>query len=207
VPAGWILVPPGDPALTRRLKAAGPAWAVQEKKGRKLFSRGIWTLKDTVESVQAALAVERARPAYQKKEEAAVRRRAGDQTEYVGAFHLAVVKFLAFAPRHGRLAEALAAAVTAHATPVGSGTVARTRRIPIERRAAAAVIAWMRHHTTAYDQMTVPKKKGSRRELRRLLAARSQLLLSRYRLDSDGSTDICPLRSSLLRLGMPIGLP
>lgn len=38
--------------------------------------------------------------------------------------------------------------VTHHATPVGSGTVARTKRIPVEYRAEAAVIAWMRHQTT-----------------------------------------------------------
>ena len=36
-PTGWILLPPGDAALTRRVKAAGAHWVVQEKKGRKLF--------------------------------------------------------------------------------------------------------------------------------------------------------------------------
>ena len=33
VPDGWILVPPGDAALTRRIKAAGDHYAVAEKKG------------------------------------------------------------------------------------------------------------------------------------------------------------------------------
>ena len=41
VPTGWVLVPPGDPALTRRVKAGGPSWTVQEKKGRRNFSRGV----------------------------------------------------------------------------------------------------------------------------------------------------------------------
>jgi tryptophan-rich sensory protein len=49
----------------------------------------------------------------------------------------------------------LADAVTQHATPVGSGTVARTECIPTHERAEAAVIAWMRHHTTAYDEMAI----------------------------------------------------
>jgi len=49
------------------------------------------------------------------------------------------------------LAIRLARAVADHATPVGSGTVARTKRIPVEERAEAAVIAWMRHQTTGYD--------------------------------------------------------
>ena len=34
VPDGWVLLPPGDAGLTRRVKAAGEHWVVQEKKGR-----------------------------------------------------------------------------------------------------------------------------------------------------------------------------
>lgn len=34
---GWALLPPGDAALTRRVKAAGDHWVVQEEKGRKIF--------------------------------------------------------------------------------------------------------------------------------------------------------------------------
>jgi hypothetical protein len=41
-PDGWILLPPGDAALTRRVKAAADHWIVQENKGRKVFSRGVW---------------------------------------------------------------------------------------------------------------------------------------------------------------------
>jgi hypothetical protein len=33
-----MLLPPGDAALTRRVKAADDHWVVQEKKGRKVFS-------------------------------------------------------------------------------------------------------------------------------------------------------------------------
>ena len=82
--------------------------------------------------------------------------------------------------------------MTDHATPVGSGTVARTKRIPVEQRAEAAVIAWMRHRTTAYDSMKIPKVKGKRREVRRMLAQRSQELLERYRRGEAGDGD-CPL--------------
>src|SRR5262245_54334921 len=42
VPDGWTLLSPGDAALTRRVKAAGDHWIVQEQKGRKTFSRGVW---------------------------------------------------------------------------------------------------------------------------------------------------------------------
>ena len=48
VPEGWELLPPGDAGLTRRVKAAGPTWTVQEKKGRRTFSKGVWAPKATI---------------------------------------------------------------------------------------------------------------------------------------------------------------
>jgi hypothetical protein len=196
VPAGWILVPPGDPGLTRRVKAAGDHWVVQEKVGRRTFSRGVWADQATVERIQAELESERSTDAYTKRQASAAKRRDAEQAEYVEDFAAAVRAFLGFHERHATLAERLAAAVTSHATPVGSGTVARTERIPIERRAEAAVIAWMRHQTTAYDSMKIPRVKGKRREVRRMLAARSKELLARYRSGEPGVAS-CPLGSAL----------
>jgi hypothetical protein len=188
----WALLPPGDPGLTRRVKAAGPTWTVQEKKGRKTFSRGVWAPAETVERLRAELAAERDTPQYAKRREADARRRDAMQTEYVDEFREAVLAYLAFDPAYADLAERLATAVTEHATPVGSGTVARTKRIPVERRAEAAVIAWMRHQTTAYDSMSIPRVKGKRREVRRLLARRSKELLAGYRRGEPAEAD-CPL--------------
>lgn len=196
VPAGWVLLPPGDAACTRRVKAAGEHWIVQEKRGRKIFSRGIWAPASTVEQVRADLEVERATEGFAKKRDADARRRAKVQAEYVEDFHGAVLHYLAFHPAHADLAVQLASAVTAHATPVGSGTVARTQRIPVEQRAEAAVIAWMRHQTTAYDRMVIPRVKGERREVRRMLARRSKELLDRYRTGT-AIPDTCPLASAL----------
>jgi len=117
-PDGWTLLPPGDAGLTRRVKAAGVYWVVQEKKGRRVFSKGIWT-------------------------------------------------------------------------------AARTKRIPVERRAEAAVIAWMRHQTTAYDSMRIAKIKGERREVRRMLAQRSKNLLARYRMEGESGEEPCILKEAL----------
>ena len=128
--------------------------------------------------------------------EADARRRDKVQADYVEDFFGAVVSFLSFHPSYAELASRLARAVTDHATPVGSGTVARTKRIPVERRAEAAVIAWMRHRTTGYDGMTIPRVKGKRREVRRLLARRSQELLQGYRR-GEPALDGCPLRKAL----------
>jgi hypothetical protein len=195
-PEGWGLLPPGDAALTRRVKAAGDHWVVAEKKGRKVFSRGVWAPVATIERIRAELDAERSTESFAKKKEADARRREQAQAEYVEEFLGAVVKFLGFHANYADLAERLARAVTDHATPVGSGTVARTKRIPVGQRAEAAVIAWMRHKTTGYDDMVIPRVKGKRREVRRMLARRSQELLDGYRR-GEPVPEGCPLQKAL----------
>lgn len=204
VPPGWTLLAPGDAALTRRVKAAGEHWAVVEKKGRKLFSRGVWTSLSAaaVERLREELAAQRSTDAYAKKKEADAQRRERAQAEYVGEFEAAVIAFLDFHQAHAVVAPYFAQLVADHATPVGSGTVARTERIPIEERAEAAVIAWMRHQTTGYDGMVIPRVKGKRREVRRMLAQRSRELLDRYRRGEPIPKD-CPLRRALLAASAP----
>lgn len=196
VPTGWVLLPPGDAALTRRVKAAGDHWLVQEKKGRKVFSRGVWAPAETVERIRANLEAERSTKSYAKRKAADVKRREKVQAEYVEDFFGAVVAFLNFHPNHTEVGQRLARAVTDHATPVGSGTVARTKRIPVVQRAEAAVIAWLRHQTTGYDDMAIPRVKGKRREVRRMLSRRSHELLEVYRRGGPPVAD-CPLQRAL----------
>src|SRR5437660_7218682 len=79
-PEGWVLLPPGDAALTRRVKAAGEHWVVQEQQGRRVFSRGVWAPAATIDRVRAELAVERATESYAKRKEADAHRREKAQT-------------------------------------------------------------------------------------------------------------------------------
>ncbi|WP_437228230.1 DUF2293 domain-containing protein [Planctomicrobium sp. SH661] len=201
VPVGWVVLPPGDAALTRRVKAAGPTWAMQKKKGRKTFSLGIWAPADRIASIRSDLEIERAAPSYAKRQAANSVRREKKQTLYVEDFRGAVLTFLNFAPSYQALAERLASAVTELATPVGSGTVARTERIPIEQRAESAVIAWLRHQTTGYDHMPIARVKGKRREIRRELAMHSRRLLEKYRRGEPIDAENCPLQRALSRGG------
>lgn len=177
----WQLLAPGDAALTRRVKAAGDHWVVQVKKGRKLISGGVWAPASTIARLRIELEAERAQPSFANRKVADAVRREKVQAAYAEDFQGAVLAFLKFHSIHSELAVRLAEKVTIHATPVGSGTVARTQRIPIERRAESAVIAWLRHQTTGYDTMVIRRVKGERREVRRQLAARSRELLSSYR--------------------------
>lgn len=197
VPKDWKLLLPGDAALTRRVKARGITWTVQEKKGRRIFSKGVWASATRIAEIQEELKKERSTESYAKKRQADVKRRERKQSEYVENFCDAVKKFLNFASCHSQLEERLAQAVTKHATPVGSGTVARTQRIPIEQRAESAVIAWLRHATTAYDDMKIARIKGKRREVRRMLAEKSRQLLADYRSGKEIAPQQCPLQKAM----------
>jgi hypothetical protein len=192
-PPGWECLPPGDAGLTRRVKSLGPSWAIIEKRGRKAFSKGLWAPREHIQAAKSALDAERSTPAYAKKRAAAGARREHEQAAYVVSFEVEVLGFLRFAPRFESLARSIARRVTEHATPVGSGTVARTERISIDRRAESAVIAWMRHQTTAYDRMAIPRVAGKRREVRRELATISRAVLDLHRRDTPHAAAACPL--------------
>lgn len=196
IPEDWVFVPSGDPGLTRRLKALGEYYTVVHRRKNRIESLGLWTKGTWVEAARRRLESERATPQYQHKLEASRKLRETKQNAYVLEFRKAVLKFLDFAPCYSKMASVLADAVTAQTVPVGSGTVARTERIPLSQRAEAAVIAWMRHQTTAYDHMSIARIKGERREVRRHLAEHSRTVLQRYREGLPALPE-CPLAKAL----------
>jgi hypothetical protein len=196
-PEHWQLLPPGDAALTRRVKEMGPVWLVQVKMGRRLISKGIWADAGHIAQARLELEEKRATPEYARKRGTDLARRQRLHEAYVEEFYRATLGFLDFPARHQLLAEKLARRVTEHATPVGSGTVARTERIPLAERVRAAVIAWMRHQTTAYDSLKIARVRGRRREVRRQLAERSAEILAMYRSGRPFDESLCPLRAVL----------
>ncbi len=181
VPAGWVLLPPGDAAVTRRVKKDGAHWVVKDWYKKRYVSVGVLAPAERISRIRMEVETEREDPAYAKKLEAGRKRRAKAEEAYAEDFAGAVRQFLGFHERYAEMAEKLSGMIAAHATPVGSGTVARTKLIPIERRAEAATIAWLRHQTTAYDHMHIARAKGERREVRRMLADESRRRLSGYR--------------------------
>jgi hypothetical protein len=181
IPSGWTLLPPGDAGLTRRVKKAGPHWVIKDLYKKRWISKGVLAAATTISSLREDLDTEREDPAYAKKLEAGRTRRAKQEEAYVEDFAGAVRSFLSFHARYAEMEAKMAELIATHATPVGSGTVARTKRIPIERRAEAATIAWLRHQTTSYDHMQIARIKGERREVRRALADESRRRLSGYR--------------------------
>lgn len=198
-PTDWVFLPAGDAGITRKVTSKGSYWRVEVKKGRRTISLGIWAPAITISQAQQEVQQIRLTDEYQKKQTYATKRREKKQTEYETEFCLAVESFLKFHSNYKELEKKLAKAVTIHAIPVGSGTVARTQLIPIEERAAHAVIAWMRHQTTAYDNLKIARVKGERRAVRRSLAQQSVELLANYREGRPVSVS-CPLQNALNKL-------
>jgi hypothetical protein len=197
-PSGWEFLVAGDAAITRKVTAGGVFLRVQTRMGRRMISKGVWAPAATIASARREVEAQRATGAYQKKLDGDRKRRAVKQKAYEEEFYRAVRTWLAFAPRYEALERTMAMAVTVHAVPVGSGTVARTAMIPLAERAARAVIAWMRHRTTAYESMSIVRVKGERRQVRRMLAQRSTQLLQIYREGREPRCE-CPLRTALER--------
>jgi hypothetical protein len=197
IPESWDCLKPGDAAVTKALKSLGPSWTATRKKGRKTFSDGVWASAENIAAARRMVAEKRADPGYAKKRESDLKRREKKQSEYEEHFYESLLQWLNFHPCYRAEAEKMARLICDHAVPVGSGTVARTERIPIEERAAAAVIAWMRHQTTLYDQMHIPLVKGRRREVRRELAEKSKKILSAYRKGIQVNKAVCPLAKVL----------
>ncbi|MFA9389728.1 MAG: DUF2293 domain-containing protein [Prolixibacteraceae bacterium] len=195
-PSGWIFLPAGDAGVTRKVTSNGEYWRVQYKKGRRTISKGIWAPEAIVQQAQLKVTAVRLTDDYKKKRVADLKRREKKQELYDAEFCAAVETFLNFNERYKDMEQKLAKAVTVHAIPVGSGTVARTQMIPIEERAAHAVIAWMRHQTTAYDHLKIARIKGERRAVRRSLAQQSVDLLAVYRRGKAIPED-CPLQKAL----------
>ena len=192
----WAFLKAGDAAVTKSVKAKGETWVVQVRKGRRMISKGIWAKESHIRESQQEVEAKRATPEYAKRRKSDLARRAAKQEKYLVDFCAEVVSFLDFHSRYKTEADILGRKITELAAPVGSGTVARTERIPIDKRAEAATIAWMRHQTTAYDSMRIARIKGKRREIRRQLAARSVKLLEAYR-QGDELAGNCPLQKAL----------
>ena len=198
-PAGWSYLPAGDAGITRKVTSKGVYWRVEIKKGRRTMALGLWAPKTTVDAAIQEVQQMRLTDQYKKKQIYALDRREKKQGEYQVEFLEAIKVFLNFHPNYKEMEHQLAQAVTVHATPVGSGTVARTQMIPIEQRALLAVMAWMRHQTTGYDHLKIARVKGERRAVRRTLAQQSEALLNRYRQGLPALQN-CPLLAAVSQL-------
>lgn len=198
-PSGWIFLAAGDAGITRKVTSKGEYWRVQFKKGRRLMSKGIWAPEATIEIATHEMNETRNTEAYKKKRISSLKSVEKKRKIYESDFEEEIVRFLNFHTKYKELSLLFAKAVAELSNQVGSGTVARTQMISIEERAAKAVVAWMRHQTTAYDNMKIPHIKGERRLVRKTLAKQSIKLLENYRNGEEVNLN-SPLHKALLSL-------
>jgi len=198
-PASWAFLPAGDAGITRKVTSEGLFWRVEVKRGRRTISLGIWAPATTITRAQNEIDSVRSTVEYRKKRMSELVRKEKKQEQYEDEFCMAIEAFLNFHENYKVMEKKLARAVTTHAIPVGSGTVARTQMIPIEKRASLAVIAWMRHQTTSYDDLKIAHIKGERRAVRKAFAQQSIVLLTNYREGRMRNPD-CPLYKAVDKL-------
>lgn len=198
-PKDWSFLPAGDAGVTRKVTSQGQFWRVEVKKGRRTISLGIWAPKSTIAQGQTDVQAVRLTDGYKKKRVSDLNRREKKQELYDAEFCQAVEVYVNFHESYKDIEKKLARAVTSHAIPVGSGTVARTQMIPIAERAAHAIIAWMRHQTTAYDHLNSAQINGDRRSVRREMAQQSIALLTNYR-EGRAIMANCPLQKALSKI-------
>ncbi|MEN8234035.1 MAG: DUF2293 domain-containing protein [Actinomycetota bacterium] len=152
IPEDWEFLPSGDAFVTRRVKAAGAFWVAWRPRGRNRPHRrklGLWAPKDAIDSVEAeAEATEDERS---KRREQSAKGREKQEDAYRVDFADAIRRFLAFAPEHAGLADEIARDAAARAAVVGSGRVGRTKTLTLDKRAALAARALIRHRNTSYD--------------------------------------------------------
>ena len=149
VPKGWDILPPGDAFVTRHVKLGGPHWVAKKLAKGYTTTLGIWTPKENIAAAQ-----KRAEETMAQRESKRVISRAQrekQEAKYRQQFVETAYRYLAFAPKHKKLAQDIAGGAAESATEVGSKRVGRTRKLPLEEKVELAVRAYIRHNYTDYE--------------------------------------------------------
>lgn len=200
-PEGWARLPPGDAMATRRVKAAGPSWTVKARRGRRLISKGVWAPQSHIDDVLKEVEAYRESDAFERQRASAERAREAREALRGESLRDAVRRHLAFHPRHASF-EARVVEATLRweaARPQKKAPKVPATAAGWAREAERVVTAWMRHQTTGYDRLRLPRghARAKRREARRKLEEQGQRLLNPYRLDQPVAPESCPLQRAL----------
>ena len=145
LPQGLVFVPKGDAALTRALMPKAASALMRRESKRYPSSRvGLLVQPEHLADARRGLGeTEKERGA---NRETARKRRVLQETEYQREFREMARR------RYPKMPGKDLEAIVERATPVGSGTVGRSRRLIPEKKVDLAVQAHVRHAHTDYDQ-------------------------------------------------------
>jgi hypothetical protein len=156
MPEDWEFLPSGDAFVTRQVKTAGSYWLLWRPRGRNRPHRrllGICAPRTAIERAQA-LAADTA-GARDKRRVQGARQRDRQESVYREDLVAAVRAWLDFTEEFDELADEIARGAGERAAVVSSGRVGRTRKLPLEERAALAARAYIRHRFTNYEDELV----------------------------------------------------
>jgi hypothetical protein len=139
VPDDWEFLPRGDAFVTRKVKAGGIYWLLWQPRGRNRPHRrllGLWAPRAAVEQAQALAEV--TVEARGKRRVQSARQRDRREAAYREEFVTAVRGWLDFTDEFDQLAQEIAQGAAERAAVVSSGRVGRTKKLPLEERAALA---------------------------------------------------------------------
>ncbi len=152
MPDGWVFVPKGDPAVTRRVRSAAERWWLVEERPKlpngkwgKAVSAGTYAPKVDVKKAMRA-----APKSAKAKKVSASMARDRRQDRDIDELHEAILTYLSFATKHKKLATTIAEQAS-DAAKIGSGRVGRTATQTVAARAELAARAHIRHNHTEYD--------------------------------------------------------
>ncbi len=161
VPLGVGAARAGD-ALDAARQSGGRAFGLSKKRRAAGSSPRCLAPVAVIERLRTELASETRHWQFAKRQASAAARRETAHAEYVEDFTDAVRTCLAFHPRHAELAERLASrGRRARDTSGQRAPLPGRKRIPIEQRAEAALIAWLRHQRRVTTRWSSRVSKGN----------------------------------------------
>ncbi|KNC84355.1 hypothetical protein SARC_03435 [Sphaeroforma arctica JP610] len=200
IPNNYVLTKPGDPMITRRLKAGPHVWVEQRKgkKGQKLQKEliGVWAPPEAVAEVLKGVKDTRDNPQYHAALDRSKLRRDAQEDDLSVHLQATVKAFLNFRPPHEYLAQQLAKRVVSHAIPVGSNTILRkksTKNLDKSARARMATMAWLRHSKTCTYTQTRFRDAKQRKNGRRRAHEHNMKIIKKYRTFDVIDPSTCPL--------------
>ena len=175
IPSKYVAVLPSDPYLTRKIKSLSDTVFLKMRKGRQYSSVvTMFAPKEAVE--EAEKLAEASQEERAKKRKAARAYQAKRENEHQADMVVTMRRVFPKMPAE------IAPKIVQHAFEVSSGRVGRTRMLDTKEKIRLAVVAYIRHNRTRYDELLA--NGYGRREAREIVAAKIEATLEKWKGNS-----------------------
>ena len=158
LPVGWVFDPPGDVFVTREVKKGTYRVLLKRRKGYTA-TLGVFCPEANLAGAEKRWDETAEYRAWQRAIGQSLRERAEER--YRAELEEAIIDLLGFRLQHAAMAREIARGAVAQATPVGSGRVGRTRRLPLSQRAEFAARTFICHRHTDCEERLAKSSEGT----------------------------------------------